>query len=88
MKFEMNQVSAVLDELADREVEIVFFKANGQKRTMIATLQASYLPARNPDAAAKASNDDVQAVWDVEANGWRSFRWDSVTESDLEAESA
>lgn len=26
----------------------------------------------------KKVNPDVQAVYDIEAQGWRSFRWDSV----------
>jgi hypothetical protein len=26
----------------------------------------------------KKPNPDALAVWDVEANGWRSFRWDSL----------
>ena len=28
----------------------------------------------------KKINPDVQAVWDIENEGWRSFRWDSVKE--------
>ena len=27
---------------------------------------------------ARQLNDDVQVVWDIDADGWRSFRYDSV----------
>ena len=28
-------------------------------------------------------NEDVLAVYDVDAEGWRSFRWDSLTQIKL-----
>jgi hypothetical protein len=32
----------------------------------------------------KKPNPDVLAVWDVEAKGWRSFRWDSIKDFSTE----
>jgi hypothetical protein len=44
-------------------------------------LKADLLPAQTDLEEAvqkKTPNPDVLAVWDVEASGWRSFRWDSI----------
>lgn len=62
------------------EVEISFIKANGEDRTMIATLKESALPKVVSDKPVKARkhSDEVMAVWSVHDKGWRSFRLDSV----------
>ena len=61
---------------------VSFRKANGELRLMVCTLQSDYLPPVDPvkaaTAAAKPANDEVVVVWDLEAEGWRSFRVDSV----------
>jgi len=36
--------------------------------------------------AAMKDNPDVLAVWDIEVNGWRSFRIDSVTSMTISLE--
>ena len=63
---------------------VVFQKLNGEDRTMKCTLDPKVLPTpvatdeevnRN-----RAINEEVQVVWDVDSNGWRSFRIDSVKE--------
>jgi hypothetical protein len=47
---------------------------------MICTLQEHVIPPAEPKKTerVKKENDDVLAVWDVEAQGWRSFRFDSI----------
>lgn len=60
-------------------VTIKFTKHNGAARVMKATLQESYLPAT--DSANKTAivrQADVLTVWDIEQNGWRSMRIDSI----------
>jgi len=62
---------------------VVFTKANGDERTMECTLQESVLPpAKKEDPLTqkkvRAVSDAVCVVYDVNAEGWRSFRWDSV----------
>lgn len=62
-------------------IEVLFLKKDGTERRMLCTLQASYLPAQTDLEEAvqkKTPNPDVLAVWDVEAHGWRSFRYDSI----------
>lgn len=70
-----------ISELLHASVRTVTFtKTNGEERVMRCTLMESALPPANPDAAPHKVNDEVLAVWDVEKEGWRSFRLDSVTQ--------
>jgi hypothetical protein len=61
--------------------EISFTKVNGEERVMKCTLNEKLLPKQIDLEEAiqkKKPNPDVLAVWDVTAEGWRSFRWDSL----------
>lgn len=61
--------------------KVTFTKANGEKRIMHCTLNESMLPSTEVDKEAKhptKENLDIIAAWDVEKNGWRSFRVDSL----------
>lgn len=64
-------------------ITVYFTKKDGTARTMRCTLLPEYIEDNRQllqeDKPARAENPDVLAVWDVEANGWRSFRIDSVT---------
>lgn len=60
--------------------KVIFTKTNGETRIMHCTLNESMIPEQkestdNPKRT-KKENPDVQAVYDVEAQGWRSFKWD------------
>lgn len=62
-------------------VEVVFIKKDGTERKMKCTLKADLLPAQTDLEEAvqkKTPNPAVLAVWDLENEGWRSFRYDSV----------
>ena len=62
-------------------VKVEFEKNDGTMRTMYATLQSYYLPEQvDIEEAIEKRNKSTEtiAVWDVEKEGWRSFRWDSV----------
>lgn len=65
-------------------VKIAFEKADGTLREMNATLDPQVLPT--PVASDeeinrnRAPNEEVQVVWDIDAQGWRSFRWDRLKE--------
>ena len=75
--------SRELVERALQEVDITvsFLKQDGTKRDMRCTLRKEILPVQKvSDKAQRAPNPDVQIVWDLEAEGWRSFRWDSITD--------
>jgi hypothetical protein len=59
---------------------VTFTKQNGDERIMRCTLQESVLPAQTDleESIQKKGSTDSLAVWDLEKNAWRSFRYDSV----------
>jgi hypothetical protein len=65
--------------LREQNVTIEFVKKDGSVRKMVCTLSESKIPVeKSPKNVGKAKNDEVLAVFDVENDGWRSFRWDSI----------
>ena len=65
--------------LKSQEVTISFTKKDGTDRKMTCTLAESKIPSEKmPKNAKKSKSDDALAVFDVEIQDWRSFRWDSV----------
>lgn len=67
--------------LRERVVGVTFIKKDGTERVMQATLSENFIPeATNSEnsATTRKKSDEALAVWDTEAQGWRSFRWDSV----------
>ena len=67
--------------LREKTVQVVFIKKDGTERKMLCTLNPDLLPVQTDLEEAvqkKAPNPDVLAVWDLEAKGWRSFRYDSI----------
>ena len=74
-------------------VKVTFTKKDGTERVMNCTLDESIIPAvvakvvvEGANTVVRAVNDDVVPVYDVDAKGWRSFRWDSIKAVDLEYE--
>jgi WYL_2, Sm-like SH3 beta-barrel fold len=61
-------------------VEVNFTKVDGTDRVMRCTLQPEYLPESIEKEGVKVKNDYVTSVWDIDSNGWRSFRNDLVKE--------
>ena len=64
-------------------ISIVFEKADGTIREMNCTLNPTEMPPQlltEQQEAAKVRNEnpDLLAVWDVDANGWRSFNISKV----------
>ena len=75
----------IMNRLREGEVTVTFTKVNGDKRVMTCTLNESVLPPAKKDepltqTKIRAINPEVCSVWDVNAQGWRSFRWDNVVE--------
>ena len=73
----------VVELLRNDVAEVGFTKSNGTDRVMSCTLLAEVLSARVPTPetktpSKKAPNPHTVAVFDLEADGWRSFRLDSV----------
>ena len=74
--------------LEERSIEIVFTKKDGTERTMKCTLQEDYLPEYGVIEIDKdRCKKDSLAVFDIEKEGWRSFRWDSIKQVNFSLES-
>lgn len=74
--------SEVVALLNEGVVEVEFLKTNGEYRKMSATLKPELLPEVVREIEEKAEprkkSEDALAVWDCDAKGWRSFRWDRL----------
>jgi len=75
----------MMNELTSRVCEVTFTKVNGDTRIMSCTLDPKVVPAATKEdllsqKAVRQVNEEVIPVWDVKAEGWRSFRVDRVTE--------
>lgn len=75
----------LIDMLKSNEVTIKFTKVGGEERIMHCTLKDDAITPyeKKTDRPTKHRSDDVIAVWDLDNDGWRSFRLDSITEVNL-----
>ena len=78
-----------LKNLLEQNVLVVdFTKLNGDKRVMTCTLREDMKPrATKTDPmsqkAVRETSDAVISVWDVNAKGWRSFRYERINSIDI-----
>lgn len=76
----------VLEILHAREANVKFEKVNGDIRKMRCTLKYDLLPEMVQERMQSESmtehkrNPDVMTVYDLDADGWRSFHLSSVIE--------
>lgn len=73
----MKKRDTLVEGLKRNVLTVNFTKVNGDERVMNCTLHESMLPESTGNTE-KKENPDVIAVWDIDNNGWRSFRVDSV----------
>ena len=68
------------EQLHNGVVTVRFIKKDGTERVLRCTLQPDLLPQQTnlEEAVSKTPNVNVIAVWDLDNEGWRSFRFDSV----------
>ncbi len=67
------------DMLRLGEMTVTFEKLDGTTREMRCTLLESEIPEeKRPKNSGKTQSDESIAVFDVEKQDWRSFRYDSV----------
>lgn len=74
---------ALIELLSNELVEVTFKKLDGDERVMACTLKANYLPESKRDdplSQTKIRNleEKTVVVWDINAQGWRSFRYDRI----------
>lgn len=73
----------VMEKLKRGIVSVEFTKLNGDYRKMACTLQEGVVPVAVKDDSVtqkkvREVSPEVCVVYDVTAEGWRSFRWDKV----------
>ena len=69
----------LINLLRSEIVELTFTKKDGTERIMKCTLSEQKIPEENlPKGTERAKSDEAVAVFDLENQGWRSFRWDSL----------
>ena len=67
--------------LKEIEIELEFVKANGELRKMRCTLNEELIPEdKRPKGSARKTPEDTIAVFDLDKQDWRSFRYDSIKE--------
>lgn len=70
----------LIELLAEQPATVTFTKKDGTERVMKCTLQSEEVEydEKKTDRT-KAANPEVLPVYDMEAEGWRSFRIDAIT---------
>lgn len=75
-----NVASTLKTLLAAYVMEVEFTKQNGENRVMVCTTKNDKIPEEmQPKGESKVPvNEEVIRVFDIESQGWRSFRVDSI----------
>lgn len=72
----------MMEMLTTSKCRVIFTKLNGEERDMLCTLREDLIPQATKEPitqkAVREINVEVIPVWDVKAEGWRSFRVDNV----------
>ena len=77
----------LVEALQKAILEITFNKLDGEERIMTCTKMEKHIPEDKRPKTDKPSKEGTITVWDVKADGWRSFRYDRVTKV-IESESS
>jgi len=87
IEFTIEGVLELLRSVDNKGVMVEFTKKDGTERKMLCTLAEALIPedarpkTKDTEVIAEAATDvipEVCRVYDLESQGWRSFRWDSV----------
>lgn len=84
----VDAITDLRNTLAQNVMVVDFVKVNGDKRSMTCTLREDIKPKpTSTDTVSQKKvreiSESVVSVWDVNANGWRSFRFDNVVETTI-----
>lgn len=71
---------ALISQLRSQILTVTFTKKNGETRRMTCTLQPEYFSSDKYNNVLTENTDRSNCtVWDINAQGWRSFLWDNIT---------
>ena len=68
--------------LKESTLVVTFNKLDGEERIMTCTKSLEIIPESSHPKNEKPGKEGTITVWDVNANGWRSFRYDRVKKVD------
>ncbi len=66
-------------QLRESTLVVTFNKLNGDERVMTCTKDFKLIPESHRPKTDKEPPEGNVTVWDINANGWRSFKYDRVT---------
>ena len=69
----------LLEQLRKETLVVTFNKLDGNERVMTCTKSFDVIPEESRPKTDKEPKVGNVTVWDVNAKGWRSFRYDRVT---------
>lgn len=75
----------MIEALVENTCRVVFTKVNGDKRDMTCTLKSDNIPTEMQEKSEnrKVANPETLPVFDLKAEGWRSFRIENVVSFDI-----
>lgn len=76
-----SHITTLREMLNKGVLSVTFLKKDGTERTMKCTLKPDLLPPQTDleeAAEKKAPRTESIAVWDLDKEAWRSFRFDSI----------
>lgn len=73
---------ALLQQLNESVIVVTFKKLDGDERVMTCTKNLSHIPEENHPKGVKEGKPGTITVWDLNANGWRSFVYERVINVD------
>tara|TARA_B100000989_G_C19131440_1_gene299517 strand:- start:40 stop:327 length:288 start_codon:yes stop_codon:yes gene_type:complete len=71
----------LIEALQKAVFEITFNKLDGEERIMTCTKITDMIPEGSRPKTDKKAKEGTVTVWDLKAQGWRSFRYDRVTKA-------
>ena len=77
----MQNLEQLKAALAQGVVQVTFTKTDGSTRVMLATWKTSLLPVMTVEeshTATATKDENLVKVYDIQAQGWRSFRAERV----------
>ena len=69
----------LLEKLRQETLVVTFNKLNGDERIMTCTKSFDVIPEEHKPKTDKEPKEGNVTVWDTNAKGWRSFKYDRVT---------
>jgi hypothetical protein len=72
----------ILEALHQGTVNLQFKKVNGDLRNMVATLKSDLIPEKDipEEGKERKSNENIVVLYDLQVEGWRSFRIENLVE--------